>query len=105
LTCGGAGRPAPRGRLAPPLAPLGAGEVGHRVVRVPRADAVPPRPLGVVAAEDADAREAAEEAGRAPVRVRDERQLARSAKQRPWHRVVAEAKPPRDPWRVREDGE
>ena len=92
-----------RGR--PLLAPVGAGEVRHRVVRVPRADAVPPRPLGVMAAEDADAREAAEEPRGAPVRVRDERELARPAERRPGHRVVAQPQPPRDPRRVREDGE
>ena len=56
----------------------------------------------MVAAEDADAREAAQQARRPPVRVREERELARACDGRPRHGVVAEAEPARHARRMRE---
>src|SRR5919198_2447764 len=77
-------------RRRAPLAPRGAGEVGNRVVRVPGLDAVLPSPLGVMAAEDAHAREPAQKRGGAAVGVQDERALGRAAEQRAGRGVVAQ---------------
>ena len=74
-------------------------------MRVPRTDAVTARPDGVVAAEDADAREAPEQLGRPPVGVREERALARPRHERALRRVIPEASASRDAGRVREDGQ
>jgi len=94
-----ADRQDPRGsRLGPgrrpPLAPVGAREIRHRVVRVPGPRAVPPRPLRAVAAEDADAREPAQQAGRPAVGMHEERELARPRDEGARPRVVAAAQVP-----------
>src|SRR5919198_2306342 len=81
-------------RRRAPLAPRRAGEVGHRVVRIPGLDAVLPSPLGVMAAEDAHASEPAQQRGGAAVGVPGERAPGPAAEHRAGRRGVAQPHAP-----------